>query len=41
MPWNPDVYNKFKDIRYKPFYDLIEFIQPKNGMNAIDLGCGT
>ncbi|KOP39743.1 methyltransferase domain-containing protein [Flavobacterium sp. WLB] len=41
MPWNPDVYNKFKDIRYKPFYDLIEFIQPQKGMKAIDLGCGT
>ncbi|SEO16430.1 trans-aconitate 2-methyltransferase [Flavobacterium sp. CF108] len=41
MPWNPDVYNKFKDIRYKPFYDLIEFIKPQNGMKAIDLGCGT
>lgn len=41
MPWNPDVYNKFKDIRYKPFYDLIEFIHPQKGMKAIDLGCGT
>ncbi|SHG29898.1 methyltransferase domain-containing protein [Flavobacterium defluvii] len=41
MPWNPDIYNNFKDIRYKPFYDLIEFIEPVNGMKAIDLGCGT
>lgn len=41
MPWNPEIYNKFKNIRYQPFYDLIDFIQPVNGMKAIDLGCGT
>ncbi|KQB42741.1 methyltransferase domain-containing protein [Flavobacterium aquidurense] len=41
MPWNPEIYNKFKNIRYKPFYDLAEFIEPVNGMKAIDLGCGT
>lgn len=41
MPWDPEIYNKFKDIRYKPFYDLIAFIQPKDGMKTIDLGCGT
>jgi trans-aconitate 2-methyltransferase len=41
MPWNPEIYNKFKNIRYQPFYDLADFIQPVNGMKAIDLGCGT
>ncbi|KQO22933.1 trans-aconitate methyltransferase [Flavobacterium sp. Leaf82] len=41
MPWNPEIYNKFKNIRYQPFYDLTEFIKPVNGMKAIDLGCGT
>lgn len=41
MPWNPEIYNKFKNIRYQPFYDLANFIQPINGMKAIDLGCGT
>ncbi|WP_281925500.1 methyltransferase domain-containing protein [Flavobacterium collinsii] len=41
MPWNPEIYNKFKDIRYQPFYDLVNFIQPEKGMKAIDLGCGT
>lgn len=41
MPWNPEIYNKFKNIRYQPFYDLAEFIKPVNGMKAIDLGCGT
>ncbi len=41
MPWNPEVYNTFKDIRYKPFYDLAELIKPAKEMQAIDLGCGT
>ena len=41
MPWNPEIYNKFKNIRYKPFYDLIDFIKPMESMKAIDLGCGT
>jgi len=41
MPWNPEIYNKFKDIRYQPFFDLADFIQPAEKMKAIDLGCGT
>ena len=41
MPWNPEIYNKFKNIRYQPFYDLIDFIKPIEAMKAIDLGCGT
>jgi len=41
MPWNPDTYNKFKNERYQPFYDLISHIGEKPGMDIIDLGCGT
>ncbi|MTH16561.1 methyltransferase domain-containing protein [Flavobacterium sp. LC2016-01] len=41
MPWNPEIYNKFKDIRFKPFVDLMELIEPAASGNAIDLGCGT
>lgn len=41
MPWNPEVYNQFKNIRFKPFYDLAELIQEAPNMKAIDLGCGT
>jgi trans-aconitate 2-methyltransferase len=41
MPWNPEVYDKFKNIRYQPFYDLIDLIKPINLIKAIDLGCGT
>ncbi|QHS59172.1 methyltransferase domain-containing protein [Chitinophaga agri] len=41
MPWNPEVYNQFKEKRYAPFYDLIGHIHSKPGMRMIDLGCGT
>ena len=41
MPWNPEIYNKFKDLRNKPFYDLMDFIKLPESSNAIDLGCGT
>jgi len=41
MPWNPDVYNQFKNIRFKPFFDLADLITEENQMKAIDLGCGT
>lgn len=41
MPWNPEVYNEFKNIRYKPFYDLVNFINSVGLIKAIDLGCGT
>lgn len=41
MPWNPDVYNRFKEKRYEPFYDLISHIQARPNMAILDLGCGT
>lgn len=41
MPWNPDVYNQFKNLRNQPFYDLLGSISPENLRNGIDLGCGT
>ena len=41
MPWNPDVYNQFKEKRYAPFYDLISHIYVEQGMSILDLGCGT
>jgi trans-aconitate 2-methyltransferase len=42
MPWNPDIYNKFKEQRYEPFYDLLSHIQqPGHGRKILDLGCGT
>jgi trans-aconitate 2-methyltransferase len=41
MPWNPEVYNQFKNIRFKPFFDLTDLIEDEKEMKAIDLGCGT
>ena len=41
MPWDPEIYNKFKDLRNKPFYDLMDFIKEAESSSAIDLGCGT
>lgn len=39
--WNPDQYNKFKEQRAKPFYDLKNLIEHKPLNLALDLGCGT
>ncbi len=41
MPWNPEKYNQFKNIRYQPFFDLMDLISPENLKSGIDLGCGT
>lgn len=41
MPWNPEVYNQFKDIRYLPFFDLMNLISSDGLKKAIDIGCGT
>jgi trans-aconitate 2-methyltransferase len=40
--WNPAQYDKFKNERSQPFFDLMDLIHGniKNG-KAIDLGCGT
>lgn len=41
MAWNPDQYNQFKAERYAPFYDLLQLIEIKTGLDVVDLGCGT
>lgn len=41
MAWNPEKYNEFKSVRYKPFFDLAALIEDRPGMEVIDLGCGT
>ena len=41
MAWNADTYNKFKEERFLPFYDLLDLIHVRSGINVIDLGCGT
>lgn len=39
--WNPAQYNKFKTQRAKPFFDLLDLIQPDDIKTGVDLGCGT
>ena len=39
--WDPAQYEKFRDERMQPFFDLVAMIRPAPGMRIIDLGCGT
>jgi trans-aconitate 2-methyltransferase len=39
--WNPDQYHRFRDERSKPFFDLLDLVEPCPGGSVIDLGCGT
>ena len=39
--WSPDQYERFKDERSRPFYDLLSLVRPHAGMRVVDLGCGT
>lgn len=41
MAWNPEKYDEFKLVRFKPFFDLVELIRDKSNMKTLDLGCGT
>lgn len=39
--WNPQQYHKFQNERSKPFYDLMDMIQPAGFKSGLDLGCGS
>lgn len=39
--WNPEQYERFRDERSQPFFDLLELVVPVPGGRVIDLGCGT
>jgi trans-aconitate 2-methyltransferase len=39
--WNPEQYERFKDERSRPFFDLLALVRPRVGMRVVDLGCGT
>jgi trans-aconitate 2-methyltransferase len=41
MPWNPQVYDQFKNERQAPFEDAAAMIDVRPGMRVADLGCGT
>jgi trans-aconitate 2-methyltransferase len=39
--WNPEQYERFRDERSRPFFDLLDLVQLRSGMRVVDLGCGT
>jgi trans-aconitate 2-methyltransferase len=39
--WDPERYDRFRDDRRRPFFDLLGLIRPRPGMRVIDLGCGS
>ena len=39
--WNPEQYGRFHGERAQPFFDLLDRVQSRSGMRAVDLGCGT
>lgn len=41
MPWNPDTYHQFQTQRSAPFEDLLQLVDIRPGLRAVDLGCGT
>ncbi len=41
MSWNPELYHKYQKERFAPFQDLMELIVVREGISAVDLGCGT
>jgi trans-aconitate 2-methyltransferase len=41
MPWDPELFLRFKKERFAPFEDLIRMVHPRQGIKAVDLGCGT
>lgn len=39
--WNPQQYDKFKDQRSQPFFDLMALLVKTENQRVVDLGCGT
>lgn len=40
--WNPDTYSRFATLRSKPFWDLVDLIDPTGPSSTmVDLGCGS
>lgn len=39
--WSPAQYERFRDERSRPFFDLLALVRPHEDMRAVDLGCGT
>lgn len=39
--WDPSQYDRFRDERRAPFFDLLALVRPRPGLRVVDLGCGT
>jgi trans-aconitate 2-methyltransferase len=39
--WDPAQYERFKDERSRPFFDLLGLVTPVANGRVVDLGCGT
>jgi trans-aconitate 2-methyltransferase len=39
--WTPEQYERFKDERAQPFWDLVALVEHRPRMRVADLGCGT
>ncbi|MBI3784675.1 MAG: methyltransferase domain-containing protein [Deltaproteobacteria bacterium] len=39
--WNPQQYDRFRDERRQPFFDLMALVERAGNMRVVDLGCGT
>ena len=39
--WSPEEYERFREERSQPFYDLLALVHRRPLMRVVDLGCGT
>jgi trans-aconitate 2-methyltransferase len=39
--WTPEQYERFKDERAQPFWDLVALVEHRPHVRVVDLGCGT
>lgn len=39
--WDPQLYDRYRDERSRPFFDLLDRIEPATRPRVLDLGCGT
>lgn len=39
--WDPRQYERFREERSQPFFDLLALVEPVRGSRVVDLGCGT
>ena len=39
--WDPAQYDRFRNERSQPFFDLLALVQPRPSMRVVDIGCGT